>query len=61
MLGVVSESRTSVLDVVHSRTAPKRALNEVQVMLTVGNRGSGTPRASMAALAGAGFVAVEDD
>ena len=59
---MVSESRTSVLDVVHSRTAPKRALNEVQVMLTVGNWGSGTPRASMAALAGAGFVvAVEDD
>ena len=35
LLAVVSESGASVLDVVHSRTAPKLALDEVEVMLTV--------------------------
>ena len=39
LLGVVSESGASVLDVVHSRTAPKLALDEVEVMLTVETRG----------------------
>ena len=43
LLGVVSESGASVLDVVHSRTAPKLALDEVEVMLTVETRGPAAP------------------
>jgi threonine dehydratase len=62
LLGVVSESGASVLDVVHSRTAPKLALEEVEVMLTVETRGPTHRARVLAALGGAGFVvAVEDN
>jgi threonine dehydratase len=56
LLGVVSESGASVLDVVHSRTAPKLALDEVEVMLTVETRGPAHREEVLAALGGAGFV-----
>jgi threonine dehydratase len=62
LLGVVSESGASVLDVVHSRTAPKLALDEVEVLLTVETRGPAHREHVLAALGGAGFVvAVEDN
>jgi threonine dehydratase len=62
LLGVVSESGASVLDVVHSRTAPKLALDEVEVMLTVETRGPAHREEVLAALGGAGFVvSVEDN
>jgi threonine dehydratase len=62
LLGVVSETGASVLDVVHSRTAPKLALDEVEVMLTVETRGPAHREEVLAALGGAGFVvAVEDN
>jgi threonine dehydratase len=61
LLGVVSETGASVLDVVHSRTAPKLALDEVEVMLTVETRGPAHREQVLAALGGAGYVvAVED-
>jgi threonine dehydratase len=48
--------------VVHSRTAPKLALDEVEVMLTVETRGPAHREEVLAALGGAGFaVAVEDN
>jgi threonine dehydratase len=51
-----------VLDVVHSRTAPKLALDEVEVMLTVETRGPAHREEVLAALGGAGFVvSVEDN
>lgn len=56
LLGVVSESRASVLDVVHSRTAPKLGLDEAEVMLTVETRGPAHREEVLAALGGAGFV-----
>jgi threonine dehydratase len=56
LLGVVSETGASVLDVVHSRTAPKLALDEVEVMLTVETRGSAHREEVLTALRGAGFV-----
>jgi threonine dehydratase len=56
LLGVVSETGASVLDVVHSRTAPKLALDEVEVMLTVETRGPSHREEVLAALVGAGFV-----
>jgi threonine dehydratase len=56
LLRVVSETGASVLDVVHSRTAPKLALDEVEVMLTVETRGPSHREDVLAALGGAGFV-----
>ncbi|MFY1621481.1 threonine ammonia-lyase [Micromonospora sp. WMMD736] len=56
LLGVVSESGASVLDVVHLRTAPKLALDEVEVMLTVETRGRDHRDEVLAALAEGGFV-----
>ena len=56
LLGVVSETGASVLDVVHSRTAPKLALDEVEVMLTVETRGPAHREEVLTALRGAGFV-----
>jgi len=56
LLGVVSESGASVLDVVHFRTAPKLALDEAEVMLTVETRGPAHREEVLAALGGAGFV-----
>jgi threonine dehydratase len=62
LLGVVSASGASVLDVVHSRTAPQLALDEVQVLLTVEARGPTHREEVLGALGGAGFtVSVEDD
>ena len=61
LLGVVSESGASVLDVVHSRTAPKLALDEVEVMLTVETRGPAHREEVLAALDGAGFVVSAQD
>ncbi|WP_421844670.1 threonine ammonia-lyase [Mycobacterium sp.] len=61
LLGVVSLTGASVLDVVHSRTAPKLAIEEVEVMLTVATRGSAHREEVLAALAGAGFVVTVDD
>jgi threonine dehydratase len=47
---------------VHSRTAPKLALDEVEVMLTVETRGPAHREEVLAALGGAGFVvSVEDN
>lgn len=56
LLAVVSESGASVLDVVHSRTAPKLGLDEVEVMLTVETRGPGHREEVLAALGSAGFA-----
>jgi hypothetical protein len=56
LLGVVSESGASVLVVVHSRTAPKLALDEVEVLLTVETRGPAQRQEVLAAPDGAGFV-----
>jgi threonine dehydratase len=50
-----------VLDVVHSRTAPKLALDEVEVMLTVETRGPAHREEVLAALDGAGFVVSAQD
>ena len=62
LLGVVSASGASVLDVVHSRTARKLHLDEVQVRLTVETRGPEHRKEVLAALTGAGFVvSVEDN
>jgi len=62
LLDVVSASGASVLDVVHSRTARKLALDEVEVRLTVETRGPEHREEVLAALTGAQFVvAVEDD
>lgn len=62
LLGVVSASGASVLDVVHSRTARKLALDEVEVSLTVETRGPAHREEVLAALTGAGFVvSVEDN
>jgi threonine dehydratase len=61
LLAVVSESGASVLDVVHSRTAPKLALDEVEVMLTVETRGPAHREEVLAALGGAGFVVSAQD
>lgn len=55
LLSVVSETGASVLDVVHSRTAPTLALNEVEVMLTVETRGSAHRQEVLDTLSDAGF------
>ncbi|SEH54285.1 threonine dehydratase [Mycolicibacterium rutilum] len=56
LLGVVSETGASVLDVVHSRTTPTLALNEVEVMLTVETRGPAHRQDVLDTLSGAGFT-----
>jgi threonine dehydratase len=61
LLGVVSASGASVLDVVHSRTARKLALDEVDVRLTVETRGPAHREEVLAALTGAGFVVSVED
>lgn len=61
LLGVVSETGASVLDVVHSRTAPKLALDEVEVMLTVETRGPSHREEVLGALEGAGFTVAADE
>lgn len=61
LLGVVSASGASVLDVVHSRTARKLALNEVEVRLAVETRGPAHQEEVLAALTGAGFVVTVED
>lgn len=62
LLDVLSASGASVLDVVHSRTARKLALDEVEVRLTLETRGQAHREEVLAALAGAGFVvSVEDN
>ncbi|WP_156766040.1 threonine ammonia-lyase [Mycobacterium sp. E342] len=62
LLDVVSATGASVLDVVHSRTARKLALDEVEVKLTLETRGQAHCEEVLAALTGAGFVvSVEDN
>jgi threonine dehydratase len=62
LLDVVSASGASVLDVVHSRTARKLALDEVEVRLTVETRGPDHQKEVLAALTEVGFVvSVEDN
>ncbi|MCV7282244.1 threonine ammonia-lyase [Mycolicibacterium flavescens] len=56
LLNVVSETGASVLDVVHSRTAPTLALDEVEVMLTVETRSEAHRQAVLDTLSGAGFT-----
>lgn len=56
LLGVVSQSGASVVDVVHQRTAGTLALDEVEVLLTMETRGTEHRNAALAALADAGFV-----
>ncbi|ORV68176.1 threonine dehydratase [Mycobacterium gastri] len=61
LLGVVSATGASVLDVVHVRTARKLALDEVEVRLTLETRGPAHREEVLEALIGAGFaVCVED-
>jgi threonine dehydratase len=61
LLSVVGAAGASVLDVVHRRTAPTLALDEVEVMLTVETRGSAHREAVLDELARAGVrVTVED-
>lgn len=62
LLDVVSASGASVLDVVHSRTARKLALDEVEVRLTLETRGPEHREEVLAALTGAEFVvSIEDN
>ncbi|MEY8015678.1 threonine ammonia-lyase [Mycobacterium servetii] len=62
LLDVVGASGASVLDVVHSRTARRLALDEVEVRLTVETRGPEHRDEVLAALTGAKFVvSVEDN
>lgn len=62
LLDVVGASGASVLDVMHSRTARRLALDEVEVRLTVETRGPEHRDEVLAALAGAKFVvSVEDN
>jgi threonine dehydratase len=56
LLAAVSETGASVLDVVHSRTAPSLALDEVEVMLTVETRGPSHRADVLAALSDGGFA-----
>lgn len=56
LLSVVSETGASVLDVVHSRTAPTLALDEVEVMLTVETRSRAHREQVLETLGGAGFA-----
>jgi threonine dehydratase len=62
LLGVVSASGAGVLDVVHSRTARKLALGEVEVRLTLETRGPDHQEEVLAALTAMGYVvSVEGD
>lgn len=62
LLAAVSASGVSVLDVVHSRTARKLALDEVEVRLTLETRGQAHREDLLATLIEAGFVvSVEDN
>lgn len=61
LLNVVSASGASVLDVVHRRTAPTLAVDEVEVMLTVETRGSAHRQAVLDALSEAGVRATVED
>lgn len=61
LLRVVGASGASVLDVVHRRTAPKLAFDEVEVMLTVETRGSAHREQVLQALADAGVRATVED
>jgi len=61
LLDVVGASGASVLDVVHSRTARRLALDEVEVRLTVETRGPEHRDEVLAALTGAKFVASVED
>ena len=62
LLAVISDSGASVLDVVHSRTAPKLGLDEVEVLLTVETRSPAHREEVLTALDDAGFVvSVEDN
>ncbi|MEE2034699.1 threonine ammonia-lyase [Rhodococcus chondri] len=56
LLGVVGDVDASVVDVVHSRTTGKLALDEVQVALTLETRGPQHRRDVLEALAAAGYV-----
>ncbi len=61
LLSVVGASGASVLDVVHSRTAGKLALDEVEVSLTVETRGPAHREDVLSALADHGFVVAVQD
>ncbi len=61
LLDVVSAGGASVLDVVHSRTARKLALDEVEVRLTLETRGPAHREEVLAALTRAGFVVSVED
>lgn len=61
LLAVVSEAGASVLDVVHRRTTPKLAVDEVEVMLTVETRGQAHRDEVLAALQSAGIRAAVED
>ncbi len=56
LLNVVSETGASVVDVVHSRTAGKLALDEVEVLLTVETRGPAHRESVLTGLADGGFA-----
>lgn len=58
LLTVISESGASVLDVVHRRTTPELAVDEVEVMLTMETRGRAHRDEVLTALQGAGIHAV---
>ncbi len=53
---MVGAAGASVLDVVHRRTAPTLALDEVEVMLTVETRGSAHREAVLDELAAPGYA-----
>ncbi|MBJ8342721.1 threonine ammonia-lyase [Antrihabitans sp. YC3-6] len=61
LLNVVSASGASVLDVVHSRTAGKLALDEVEVALTMETRGPEHRASVLTALGDAGYAVVNQD
>lgn len=61
LLNVVSASGASVLDVVHSRTAGKLALDEVEVALTMETRGPEHRASVLTALGDAGYAVVKQD
>ncbi|MFH5230657.1 threonine ammonia-lyase [Antrihabitans spumae] len=61
LLNVVSASGASVLDVVHSRTAGKLALDEVEVALTMETRGPEHRASVLTALGDAGYAVVKQE
>ena len=56
LLGVVSASGASVVDVVHQRTGGMLAIDEVEVLLTMETRGTEHRNSALGALAEAGFA-----